>query len=120
MFIAGPYPGGVSDGDIMVESGLQDLLLQHSKVCMVDRGFHSDVPEHRATHAYPDEIDHPDLHSFKSRARLRQETFNRRLWCFDILADTFTHGWDKHKLAFEAVVITVQYQMDHGSPIFSV
>jgi hypothetical protein len=37
-----------------------------------------------------------------------------------ILADTFTHGWVKHKIAFEAVVITVQYQMDHGSPIFSV
>jgi hypothetical protein len=120
LFIAGPYPGGMSDGDIMVESGLQDLLLQHNKVVMVDRGYYSQVPEHRETHAYPDEIDPPDLHNFKSRARLRQETFNRRLRCFAILADTFTHGWDKHKLAFEAVVITVQYQMDHGSPIFSV
>jgi hypothetical protein len=120
LFVAGPYPGGVSDGDIMVESGLQDLIIQHNKVVMVDRGFHSDNPEHRETHAYPDEIDPPDLHNFKSRARLRQETFNRRLRCFSVLADTFTHGWDKHKIAFEAVLVTVQYQMDNGSPIFSV
>ena len=118
VFIAGPYLGGVSDSDMMVQSGLQDLLLQHQKLVMVDRGFHSKVREHRQTHAYPDEIDSPDLHNFKSRARLRQETFNRRLRCFEVLYRTFTHGWDKHKLAYEAVVITVQYQMDNGSPIF--
>ena len=120
MFIAGPYPGGVSDSETMVESGLQDLLLQHNKVAMVDRGYHSHVPEHRETHAYPDEIDPPDSHNFKSRARLRQETFNRRLRCFEVLYRTFTHGWDKHKLAFEAVVVIVQYQMENGSPIFCV
>jgi hypothetical protein len=119
-FIAGPYAGGVQDSEIMVESGLQDLLLQNKKLVMVDRGFHSHVPEHRQTHAYPDEIDPPDLHNFKSRARLRQETFNRRLRCFEVLYRTFTHGWDKHKLAFEAVVVTVQYQMENGSPIFCV
>jgi hypothetical protein len=51
---------------------------------------------------------------------LDAETFNRRLRCFETLSRTFTHGWDKHKLAFEAVVVTVQYQMENGSPIFCV
>jgi hypothetical protein len=120
VFIAGPYLGGVSDSETMVESGLQDLLLQHNKVAMLDRGYHSKIPKHRETHAYPEEIDPPDLHNFKSRARLRQETFNRRLRCFEVLSRTFTNGWDKHKLAFEAVVIIVQYQMENGSPIFCV
>jgi hypothetical protein len=120
VFFAGPYLGGVSDSETMVESGLQDLLLQHNKVVMVDRGYHSHIPKHRETHAYPEEIDPPDLHNYKSRARLRQETFNRRLRCFEVLSRTFTNGWDKHKLAFEAVVITVQYQMENGSPIFCV
>jgi hypothetical protein len=89
---AGPYLAGVSDSETMVESGLQDLLLQHNKVVMVDRGYHSHVPKHRETHAYPDEIDPPDLHNFKSRARLHQETFNHRLRCFEVLSCTFTNG----------------------------
>jgi hypothetical protein len=121
VFIAGPsYLAGVPDSETMIEIGLQDLLLQHSKVVMVDRGYHSHVPKHRETHAYPDGIDPTDLHNFKSRARLGQETFNCRLRCFEVLSCTFTHGWDKHKLAFEAVVITVQYQMENGSPILCV
>jgi hypothetical protein len=106
---AGPYLAGVSDSEMMIDSGLQDLLLQHNKVVMADHGYHSHVPKHRETHAYPDKIDPPDLHNFKSRARLRQKTFNRRLRCFEVLFHTFTNGWDKYKLAFEAVVMTVQY-----------
>jgi hypothetical protein len=120
VFFAGPYLAGVSDSETMVESGLQDLLLQHNKVVMVNRDHHLHILKHRETHAYPDEIDPPDLHNFKSRARLRQETFNGRLRCFEVLSCTFTNGWDKHKLAFEAVVITVQYQMENGSPILCV
>ena len=120
VFIAGPYPGGVGDSTIMEHSGLQDLLLKHNKVAMLDRGFKTENVQHRATHCYPDEIDPPDLHLFKSRARLHQETFNRRLRCFSILCHTFTHGWDKHGSAFAAVVVIVQYQMDLGSPIFAV
>jgi hypothetical protein len=120
VFVAGPYPGGVADKTIMEHSGLQDLLIKHKKVAMLDRGYITDNPTHRATHCYPDEIDPPDLHAFKSRARLRQETFNRRLRCFSILSNTFTHGWDKHKSALMAVVVIVQYQMDLGSPIFAV
>jgi hypothetical protein len=65
-------------------------------------------------------VDPPDLHTFKSRARIRQETFNHRLRCFSILSHTFTHGWDKHGSAFTEVVVIVQYQMDNGSPIFTV
>ncbi len=68
VFIAGPYLGGVPDSETMLESGLQDLLLQHNKVVMVNRGYYSQVPEHQETHAYPDEIDPPDPHNFKSRA----------------------------------------------------
>jgi hypothetical protein len=102
----------------MVGSGLQDLLLQHNKEAMLGGGCHWHVPKHRETHACPDKIDPPDSDNFKSRALLRQETFNRRLRCFKALSCTFTNGWDKHKLAFEAVVMTVQCQMENGSPMF--
>jgi hypothetical protein len=30
------------------------------------------------------------------------------------------NGFDTHKHVFEAVAVTVQYQMDNGSPIFAV
>ena len=120
VFMSGPYPGGVSDRLMMEKSGLQDLLLQHNKVAMLDRGFHTKDKLHRATHAYPDEIDPPDLHNFKSRARLRHETFNRRLRHFSLLLNTFTHGFENHQHAFEAVVVIVQYQMENGSPLFCI
>jgi hypothetical protein len=120
VFLAGLYPGGVGDHQTMKDSGLQDLLLQHNKVAMLNRGFKSDNPQHRATHCYPDELDPPDLHTFKSSARLCQETINHGLRCFSILSHMFTHGWDKHGSAFTAVVVIVQYQMDNGSPIFTV
>ena len=39
--------------------------------------------------------------------------------CSEVLYRTFTHGRDKHKLAFETVVIPIQYQMlDNGSRMF--
>jgi hypothetical protein len=55
---------------------------------------------------------------FKSRARARHESFNGRLKFFDILQNTFRHGEARHKIAFEAVCVIVQYQMDNGSPLF--
>jgi hypothetical protein len=71
--------------------------------------------------ALPNHRDSKALYSFKSRAQLRQETFNGRLNLFDVLNQTFRHGFDKHsKLAIEAVCVIVQYQMDNGRPIFDV
>jgi hypothetical protein len=61
-----------------------------------------------------------ELEKFKRRARLRHETFNGRLKCFGSLsAQTFRHGIDMHKFVFEANIVTVQYQVDNGSPIFA-
>lgn len=119
VLVSGPYPGGMSDLDMMRASGLQELLSEKEKIAMLDRGFRSKDPNESKFHAYPDEIDDPELHKFKSRCRLRQETFNRRLRHFTILLNTFVYGFDKHKIAFEAVVVIVQYQMDLGSPIFA-
>ena len=65
-------------------------------------------------------MDAKDLHAFKTRARLRHETFNGRLKMYGILQKRFRHSFDIHIFAFEAVVVTVQYQMDNGSPIFAV
>lgn len=120
VLVAGPFIGGVGDLEMLEASGLQAWLLKHNKRCMLDRGFHSKEPAKQATHAYPCESDKKELHRFKSRARLRQESFNGRLEFFHALSNTFRHGFDKHKHVLEAVVVIVQYQMDNGSPIFAV
>jgi hypothetical protein len=38
----------------------------------------------------------------------------------DYLGGLFRHGVAKHKAAFEAVCVTLQYAMDLGEPIFAV
>jgi hypothetical protein len=39
---------------------------------------------------------------------------------FASLDQTFKNGFVKHGIALRAVAVTVQYQMDNGSPIFCV
>ena len=75
---------------------------------------------HQETHAYPNEIDNQKLHNFKSCAWLQHEAFNGKLKKFSIMEQTFKHKFEKHKVAFEAVVVIVQFQMENGQPLFSV
>jgi hypothetical protein len=49
-----------------------------------------------------------------------QPPFNSRLKFYDCLGGLFRHGVAKHKAAFEAVCVTLQYAMDLGEPIFDV
>ena len=51
---------------------------------------------------------------------MSSETFNGRLKFFRALSDTFHHNPDKHVHVFEAVCVTVQYQMDNGGKLFDV
>jgi uncharacterized membrane protein len=60
----------------------------------------------------------PILRKFKSRAQSHHESFYAQLkvfWCLDV---RFCHGIEKHKIAFEAVCVICQYQLENGSPLF--
>ena len=118
--IEGPFKGGKNEVEIFRESGLMKLMQDKEKVCIADRGFRSKLVSEQKVFSLPDYMDSEVLHNYKSRARLRHETFNRRLKHFDILSHTFRWSWDKHGRAFRAVAVMVQYQMDNGSPLFSV
>ena len=119
VWINGPYRGGQSDLNMLRHGGLLDKIVDGKKA-IADRGYHTGVPDERRKLSLPNAYDSKVLNNFKSRARLRHETFNGRIKFFKVLANTFEHGLDKHKIAFEAVAVTVQYQMEHGSPIYSV
>lgn len=120
VFIEGPFRGGHHDLDMFRDSGLMQKLKASGKVCITDRGFKSKHGHERKHFAYPDKMNSKGLNNHKSRARLRQETFNRRLKHFEALSITFTNGFIKHGIALRAVAVIVQYQMDNGSPIFCV
>eukprot|EP00978_Attheya_sp_CCMP212_P022184 scaffold65842_cov43-Attheya_sp.AAC.1 len=86
---------------------------------IADRGYQTSKADETML-SLPSYLDSKELYSFKSQAWLRQETFNRRVHAFKSMSDTFRHGEQRLRQVFEAVVVTVQYQMDNGAEIFSV
>ena len=66
----------------------------------------------------PNPCDDDDVGNFKAHVKCRHETFNGRIKYFCSLSDTYKHSKEKHKYVFEAIAVTVQYQMDNGSPLF--
>jgi hypothetical protein len=117
VWISGPHKGAKHDITIFRE-GLKDKVKDGKKI-IVDRGYISNKPDERML-SQPSALDSKELNNFKSRARLRQETFNGRLKYFNALAQTFRHTIPQHGLVLEAVCVIVQYQMDNGRPIFDV
>ena len=56
----------------------------------------------------------------KKTARARHKALNGRLKEFVILSGRFRHKIEKHKIAFEAVCVIVQYSMENGRPLFPI
>jgi hypothetical protein len=123
IWIKGPIRAGKGDREIFREDGgLQEKLADTpGKLCIADGGYAmSEVHGGRGFLCLPNSTDSKELKQFKSRVRCRHETLNGRLNNFKILQDTFRHGMNCHGIAFEAVAVIIQYQMDNGAPIFDV
>jgi hypothetical protein len=112
VWVNGPYRGGASDLQIYNEKLRQKI--RPGKLIIADGTYKGD---HCAP---PDCMESPELQKFKSRARLRQETFNARLKTFQCLRNLFRHGMAKHKMAVEAICVTLQYQMEMGSELYDI
>jgi hypothetical protein len=115
--IYGPCRGGMNDKPMLEASGILDKLAP-GKLAIVDRGYIKDANKDKLS--WPNPHDDTVTNNYKSRARLRHETVNGRMAFFYILCRQFHHSTAKHKAAFEAVAVTVQYQMDNGHPLFAV
>ena len=118
VWINGPYQGGKSDLEIFRDRSRHKLKPWNMVVC--DRGYQSSEPFEEMVLRVPSGTDSKELAKFKSRARLCHETFNGRLKTYKILANTYRHARAKHRFVLEAITVTVQYEMDNGSPIFDV
>lgn len=116
--ISGPHKAGKNDKTkFKRKDGYRDKMSRGPfKLAVADRGYID--KDCMPFLCIPNSLDSPELAAFKSRARCRHETLNGRFNNFKILQDKFRHGMDRHKIAFEAVCVIVQYQMDHGAPLF--
>jgi hypothetical protein len=62
-----------------------------------------------------------DMTNFVNRVRARHENFNARMKNFSILSNCFrSNNKEKHKMAFEAVCVLCQYDMENGHPLMDV
>ena len=113
VWMNGPFKASRSDTKIFERGGLRDMIPPGHRV-IADGGYKSNaiVLSTRNSH------DPKELSKFKRRARARHESFNGRIKNFKCLAERFRHGNDKFAIAFEAVCVIVQYQLDNGSPLF--
>jgi hypothetical protein len=127
VWMNGPFRGGEHDLTIFRGvprlDGREDSLkakIRPGKMVIADRGYASNTrSDEMGLMATPNDMDPKELKNFKSRVRCRHETFNGRLKAFKCLSETFRHGIEKHKIAFEALCVIVQYQMDNGSEIYA-
>ena len=115
VWMNGPFRAGTADKNIFANHGLKDKIPE-GKRGIADGGYSG----HPGQLALPNSKDGVRLKNFKSRARLRHETFNGRIKKFNILTEVFRHGIEKHQYAFQAVCVIAQYQMDIGSQLYSV
>ena len=111
VWLSGPHPAGQSDLQIWQKEGGLGQRMRKGKMAIADGTYQGSRKL-----AKPDNgLESKELNNFKSRARLRQETFNGRLKKFEALNQIFRHSQRKHKFALEAICVICQNAMDLGS-----
>lgn len=118
-WLFGPNPSGRGDNVGFVEDGLRDKIADGKKA-VADKGYNTRDEVAKSKLALPNSRSHPAVDKFKSRARCRHESVNGRIKSFGSMAQMWRHGIDKHQMAFEAVVVTIQYQLENGAFLFEV
>jgi SRSO17 transposase len=117
VWVNGPFPAG--QNDIRVFRKPNGLLskLPKGHPAIADEGYRGEEEYCSTRNPY----DSNDVKYFKGRAKARHETVNSRLKAFGILAQPLrtnggSHGrLDRHKMAFEACLVIIQYELDNGS-----
>ena len=107
--MSGPHKGGETDLIIFRKDEGLKAKLQNGGKAIGDKGY---VGEEKVS--INNRCDADDVKKFKKVARARHEALNGRLKEFAILSERFRHAISKHRIAFEAVCIVVQYSMENG------
>jgi hypothetical protein len=113
--INGPFDASKADITIFRDQ-LKDAMPK-GKRGIGDSGYQGEPGKlsfHRPAHS-------KEMTNFINRVRARHENFNARIKNFNILSNCFrSNDKAKHKMAFEAVCILCQYDMENGHPLMDV
>jgi len=116
--VNGPYPASQHDITVFRNGGLKTKLKKlYDRKAIADSGY---VGESGKTCSLQTTQDTEEVRRLKSRAKARQESLNSRIKTFNIMKHDFRHGTEKHKIAFEAVIVMLQYQLEDSNPLFEV
>jgi hypothetical protein len=122
VWVNGPFPAGQNDIRVFRKPNGLKTKLQRGHPAIADEGYRGEPDFISIRNPY----DAPDVKYFKGRAKARHETVNSRLKAFGILSQPFRtngghHGrMERHKAAFEACLVIIQYELDNGSNLFRV
>ena len=117
VWINGPFPASVHDLTIFrKEGGLKEKMEDTGNIKAVgDKGYRGES-KYISTH---NACDSDEVREFKKRALARHESLNKHLKNFKSLSERFRHKFHNFHKFFLAVAITVQFQMENGSPLFN-
>jgi hypothetical protein len=116
VWVNGPFPAGVPDISVFRKEGGLKSQIPHGKKIIADEGY----PGEDQIISLRNPFDSIATKTLKKRAKARHETFNGRLKSFRILDERFRQRVPKHKAVFEACCVLVQYELEHGHPLFDV
>lgn len=114
VWINGPFKASVSD---LAVSRMPDGILTkipEGKKVIGDKAYRGE-PDKFST---PNPHDSKNVKAFKGRVRARHESVNKRIKDFKVIDGPFRSSHVHHKIAFEAVCILVQYDLENGFPLF--
>ena len=117
VWAAGPFPAGMKTDWMIFKDGLKKMLQPDERV-EADSGYVAGDPEFCLT---PKGIWHPaEKQDLRNRLRARQETVNTRLTNFQAMSNVWRHGTTRHAMAFRAILVMVQIQIENGNPLFEI
>ena len=112
--IYGPARGGLQDQTMLEQSEVLEELVGDQLACG-DRGYIAAKFMKKMT--WPNPHDSKAVNNFKSRIRLRHETYHCRMKKYGSMNQVWRHTIHQHGLAFRAVAVTVQYAWSNGTSI---
>jgi DDE superfamily endonuclease len=115
IWVNGPFPAGENDISIFKNHGLRERI-PAGCWAIADNGYRGVLSKIRPSSS----LDKSSVRELKSRAKARHESFNGKLKNFAVVHDRWRHAIDDHAVAFEAVCVICQYQLENGSPLWDV
>ena len=123
VWINGPFPAGTNDITIFKTSKGLLAEIPEGKIVVADEGYRG-VPDAVSTRNH---FDSAALKEFKKWVKARHESFNAQLKSFAILdqpfrdiSSTSKERKKKHKTAFVACCVIIQFDIENARPLFKV